>query len=183
MDLLVTEKLIQVSLQHLHDEFTKMQVGRASTAMVEGILVDAYGTSQPLRNLATITTPDARSISIQPWDKAVLSAIEKSIRDHSGLGLNPMNDGHLIRLNIPQPTEERRKELVKFAHAKGEETKVSIRSSRQKAHSAIHDEQKAKVISEDHAKVEDKKLQEQVDAANAKVDAMVKAKEKEILTI
>ena len=183
MDLQSAEKLMQDALKHLEAEFVKMQVGRASTAMVEGVLVDAYGMTQPVKNIASLSTPDAKSILIQPWDKSVLSAIENGIRERSDLGLNPMNDGNVVRIVLPQPTEERRKELVKVASAKGEETKISIRNARQKVHGSIKDQLKEKEISEDEAKAMEKELQEVVDQMNKKIDEMVKAKEKDIMTV
>lgn len=183
MDLQTAEKLVQDAMRHLEIEFSRMQVGRASTGMVEGLQVEAYGTHQPIRNVATITTPDARTIMLQPWDKSVLSSIEKSIRGRSDLGFNPLNDGNVIRIPIPQPTEERRKELAKVAHAKGEEAKISVRSSRQKYHGQIQEDLKNKKVSEDMAHSKEKELQDLVDRSNKKIDEMVKSKEKEILTI
>ncbi|MGE3341047.1 MAG: ribosome recycling factor [Candidatus Altimarinota bacterium] len=174
---------MQDALKHLEGEYVKMQVGRASTAMVEGLLITAYGMTQPLRNIASITTPDAKSIMIQPWDKSVLSSIESGIRERSDLGLNPMNDGNVLRINLPQPTEERRKELVKVAYAKAEEAKVSIRNARHKVHSAIKDQLKEKEVSEDEAKAMESELQEVVDAMNKKIDELAKSKEKDILTV
>lgn len=183
MDIVAGEKLMQGAIKHLEDEFAKMQVGRASTAMVEGLLVEAYGSTQPIRNVASLNTPDARTILIQPWDKSTLAPIEKAIRDRSDLGFNPLNDGNVIRINIPLPTEERRKELVKVASAKGEEAKISIRTTRQKIHGGIQDQLKAKQLSEDMAKAEEKKLQDAVDKYNKMIDEKVKAKEKDILTV
>ncbi|MDP3975923.1 MAG: ribosome recycling factor [bacterium] len=183
MDMQNGQENIQGAIKHLENEFAKIQVGRASSAMVEGILVSAYGTDQPLKSVATITTPDPKTIMIQPWDKSVLSSIEKAIRDHAELGLNPMNDGHVIRLNLPQPTEERRREMVKVAHAKGEEAKVSIRNARHKSHAGIEVALKNKEISEDeYTRLRDQ-LQKTVDDANKKVDELVTTKEKEILTV
>lgn len=183
MDLQTAEKLLQDATHHLEGEFTRMQVGRASVAMVEGVLVDAYGSHQPIRNVASLSTPDPKTIMIQPWDKSILASVEKSIRERSDLGFNPLNDGNILRINIPQPTEERRKELVKVAHAKGEESKISIRNARQKAHTSIQEQLKEKEISQDEAKALEKELQESVDKANKKVDELVKAKEKDIMTI
>lgn len=183
MDLQSAEKLMQDALNHLENEFMKMQVGRSSTAMVEGVIVSAYGMMQPIRNIASISTPDSKSIMIQPWDKSVLSAIENGIREQSDLGLNPMNDGNVVRINIPQPTEERRKDLVKVAYAKGEEAKISIRNARHKVHSAIKEQLKEKEVSEDEAKAMENELQEVVDRMNKRIDEMCKAKEKDILTV
>jgi|CXWL01.1.fsa_nt_gi ribosome recycling factor len=183
MDISSAEKLMQDAIRHLEEEFSKMQVGRASTSMVETLPVDAYGMTQPMRNLCTITTPDPKTILMQPWDKTVLSAMEKAIRERSDLGFNPLNDGNVLRINIPQPTEERRKELGKVARVKGEETKISVRNARQKAHAHIQEQLKSKSVSEDMASGEEKKLQDAVDRHNKKIEDMVKAKETDILKI
>ena len=171
------------AIVHLEQEFAKIQAGRASTSMVEGVLVSAYGQAQPLRNVATISTPDAQTIMIQPWDKAVIADIEKSIRERSDLGLNPMNDGVVLRITLPQPTEERRRELVKVSHAKAEEAKISIRNARHKAHAGIQTQLKDKEISEDEAKAMEKELQEATDRSNKKIEELAKAKEKDIMTV
>jgi len=183
MDLESTEKLMNESIVHLEQEFAKIQAGRASTSMVEGVLVTAYGQSQPMNNVATLSTPDAQTIMIQPWDKSILSNVEKSIRERSDLGLNPVNDGSVLRITLPQPTEDRRKELVKVSHSKAEEAKISIRNARHKAHASIQAQLKDKEISEDEAKALEKELQESTDKANKKIDELSKAKEDDIMTV
>lgn len=183
MDIQTAEKMMQDAVKHLEEEFAKLQVGRASASMVDGMLVDAYGQSQPLRNVASITTPDPQTLMIQPWDRAVLGDIERSIRERSDLGLNPVNDGAVLRIPIPTPTEERRKELVKVAHAKGEEAKISVRNARHKAMTAIQTQLKEKEISEDESKALEKELQEATDKTNKNIDEHVKAKEKDIMTV
>lgn len=183
MDLQTAEKLFQDAIKHLESEFSKMQVGRASTAMVDGLLVEAYGSFQPVKHFATISTPDPKTIQIQPWDKTILTAIERAIRERQDLGLNPLNDGHVIRIVLPMPTEERRKELVKVGKAKGEEARISVRNARHKALSRIQEQEKSKEISEDESHALQKDLQQSVDKANKKIEEVVKAKEKEIMTI
>lgn len=183
MDIQTADKMMQDAIKHLEEEFAKLQVGRASTAMVDGMLISAYGQSQPLRNVATVTTPDPQTIMIQPWDKAVLGDIERAIRERSDLGLNPLNDGAVLRIPIPTPTEERRIEIAKVAHAKGEEAKISIRNARHKALSAIQSQQKEKEISEDEAKALTAELQESTDMANKSVEDHTKNKEKSIMTV
>jgi len=183
MELQTAEKMMNDAIKHLEEEFAKIQVGKASTSMVEGILVDAYGQSQPLKNVATITTPDPQTILIQPWDKAVLADIERSIRERSDLGFNPNNDGAVLRIPIPQPTEDRRKELVKVAHGKAEDSKISIRNARHKSHDVIKNQLKDKEISEDESKAMEKELQEATDRSNKKIDDLTKAKEGDILTV
>jgi ribosome recycling factor len=183
MDLQTAERMMQDAIKHLEEEFAKLQVGRASVSMVDGMLVNAYGQSQPLKNVATITTPDPKTIMIQPWDKAVLGDIERTIRERSDLGLNPLNDGTVLRIPIPTPTEDRRKEIVKVAHAKAEESKISIRNARHKALASIHDQLKDKEISEDESKALEKELQEATDKSNKSIEEHTKAKEKDILTV
>ncbi len=183
MDLQTAEKLFQDAIKHLEGEFAKMQVGRASTAMVDGLLVEAYGSLQPLKHFATVSTPDPKTIMIQPWDKAMLAPIERAIRERKDLGLNPMNDGSVVRITLPMPTEERRKELAKVAKAKGEEARISVRNARHKANSRIQEQEKEKEISEDESRALQRELQQNVDKANKKIEEVVKTKEKEILTI
>lgn len=183
MDLVSAEKLMLEAIHFLDVEFSRMQVGRANTAMVEGVLVEAYGQSQPLRNLATISTPDARTILISPWDKSIVGSIEKEIRNRKDLGFNPVNQGAVLLIPIPQPTGERRQELAKVAKQKGEQAKISIRNARAKLHAEINDELKNKKLSEDQAHLQQKHLQEIVDKNNKIVEDKVKVKEKEILTV
>lgn len=171
------------AVHFLESEFAKMQVGRANPAMVEGILVEAYGQSQPLRNLATISTPDARTIMISAWDKSIVGSIEKEIRNRKELGFNPVNQGATIIIPIPQPTGERRQELAKVARQKGEQAKISIRNARAKLHGEIQEQLRLKQISEDQARMQQKKLQEVVDKYNVQVEEKMKVKEKEILSI
>ena len=183
MTLQEAQQLMEGAMKHLREEFSKMQVGRASTSMVEDMLVDAYGSSQPMKTVANLSTPESNQILIQPWDKGMLANIEKAIRDRSDLGLNPVNDGASVRLTLPQPTEERRKDLVKVAHAKGEEAKISVRNARHKYHTFVKEQLKAKEISEDESRGMENKLQEVVDKINKDIDDHVKTKEKEIMTV
>lgn len=170
------------TLKHLQEEFSRLQVGRANPSLVEHLMVEAYGGQQPIKNLASINVPEARSLSIQPWDKSVLGAIEKAILI-SGLGLNPINNGAALLINIPSLTEERRKELVKIVHTLAEEARISIRGARQNAHGAFKTMQQNKQITEDEATGAEKKLQEKVDEYNKKVADMAKAKEEAVMTV
>lgn len=183
MDMNLLEKQISDALHHLEVEFNKIQAGRASTAMVEGLLVNVYGAEQPLRNVANLSTPDPGTILIQPWDKSVLSSLEKSIRERSDLGLNPNNDGNSVWIKIPQPTEERRKELVKVSHTRAEEARISIRNARHDHQKSIKTQLQDKALSEDQAKAFEKQLQEKVDEANKAIEASLKLKESQILTV
>lgn len=170
------------TLNHLSEEFSRLQIGRANASLVEHVMVEAYGLSQPLRNLANISVPDARTIQIQAWDKSVMAAVEKGIQA-ANLNLNPINKGDMILINIPPLTEERRKELVKVVHRLAEDARISIRNTRQHAHSKFKTLAQEKQVTEDEAKGAEKRLQDKVDAANEKVAELADAKEKAILTL
>ena len=146
--------------------------------MVEHIDVETYGTRQPIKNIAAISVPEARTIQIQPWDKSALSAIEKGIM-LADIGINPVNNGTAIILNFPPLSEERRKDIVKIAKKLGEESKISLRQAR---HEVI-DGLKKSGLPEDQQKGAEKKLQEKVDAANASIEEAVNKKEKDIMTV
>ena len=169
------------AIQHLQFELSKLRAGKASPSMLEDVRVDYYGTPTPLHQLANVNTPDARTLSVQPWEKSVLAAIERAIIN-SNLGLNPSNDGHLIRINIPPLTEERRKELVKRAKAEGEHAKVSIRSARRDVNEECKKLQKDG-LPEDMIKDAETKVQQMTDKMIAKVDEVLATKEKEIMTV
>lgn len=166
------------AIKHLESEYAKLQAGRANAGMVEGIKIEAYGTLQPLKAVATVTIPDPKTIQIQPWDKTNLLAIEKAIQE-ANMGVNPSNDGVCVRINLPQPTEERRLALVKTAKNLAEEGKIAIRQVRQHAIDSL----KAQELSEDDLKGQTAKLQEKVDSANKRIEDIFKAKEKDILTV
>jgi ribosome recycling factor len=167
---------------HLQNELAKLQAWRANPAIVEGVYVMAYGSSQPLRNVAAVSTLDAQTIVIQPWDKSVIRDIEKGISD-ANLGLNPSNNGETLMIKIPALTEERRRELVKLASRLGEEGKVGIRTVRQDFKKKIDTAKSEKTISEDEAKAYEADLQKQIDAAIKDVDTVLKAKEEDIMKV
>jgi len=169
----------QKTLDFLLKEFSSLQIGRASPGMVEGVEVEAYGSKQPLRNLGQIAITDARTITITSWDKAVLPAIEKAIRD-ANTGLMPLNNGNSIHINIPPLTEERRREMGKTIHKMAEEAKVTIRQQRQEAMDKI---KKDDALSEDEEKRAEKELQEKVDEYNRKLDEQAKHKEEEVMKV
>ncbi len=172
----------QKAIDHLKDEFRGLQIGRASSALVEGIMVESYGSAQPLKNLANIAIPDAQTVQIKPWDKSVLAEIEKAI-SNSALQLNPNNDGETIRLSIPPLTEERRRDLTKLVHQMAEQAHISVRTARQKAHDKFKQMLKDKEITEDDSRSAEKKLQDQVDSANNEIKEMAKKKEEDIMTV
>lgn len=167
---------------HLQHEYSKLQIGRASAALIEEVKVTAYGTDQPLKALASISVPDPRTLQIQPWDKGVLNQIEAAILQ-SGINLMPVNDGIVVRINIPPLTEERRAELAKMVHKFAEDARISIRTARQTAHEAFKKLETDKEISEDDFHLANKHLQEAVDSANKKIEELAKAKEQDIMTV
>ena len=170
------------SIDALHREIAKLRTGRVSISMLDGIRVDYYGTMTPLNQLATMSVPESRLITIQPWDASVLLALEKAIMN-SDMGLTPANDGKLIRISIPQLTEERRKEIVKTAKKNAEECKVAIRNNRRDANEEIKKLEKDKTISQDDMKKSQTKIQEITDKYIDRVDDILKHKEKEIMEV
>ncbi len=172
---------MEKALSHLDIELAKIRAGKASPQMLDGVFVDYYGASTPLSQIGTINTPDARTLVIQPWEKSMLTAIEKGIT-YANLGFNPQNDGNVIRITIPPLTEERRKQLVKMAKAEAEEGKITIRNIRKEVNENIKKAVKAGVP-EDEGKVAETKVQDLTDKHIAKVDEVLKVKEKEILTV
>ena len=161
-------------------EFSEIRTGRASPGLVEGLHIDYYGTPTLLKQLASISAPDAHIIVIQPWDVTAIVEIEKAIMK-SNLGINPSNDGKLIRLSIPPLSKERRQELVKVVHKMSEEGRVSLRTIRREAKEALEKLEKDKVIAEDDKFRGIDELQKLVDKYIAKVEELLKSKEKEIL--
>lgn len=172
------EQKFQKTLEFLEHELASLQIGRATSGLVENIDVQVYGSKQPLRNIAQIAIPEPRSIAITPFDKNTLENLEKAIRD-SSIGIEPVNDGHCIRVNIPPLTEERRKQVVKVVHEKAEEARVALRQER---HTAIEEIRKDD-LSEDEQHTAEKQLQEKVDSYNTKIDEHMKKKEKEVMTV
>jgi len=170
------------ALESLDREFSKLRTGRASTSLVEDLLVEYYGTPTPLQQIASVSVPDSRTIAIQPWDRNAFSAVEKAIQK-SDLGLNPVNDGKIVRINIPALTEERRKELAKVAKRYTEEARVAIRNVRRDANEALKKKSKDKDITEDEQHRGQDEVQKLTDAMIAKADAALVAKEKEIMEI
>jgi ribosome recycling factor len=177
----VEEKMKQ-SITVFQKELVGIRTGRANPALVEELMVDYYGTPTPLFQLAKITTPDPRTILIQPWDKQALQSIEKAILK-SDLSLTPINDGTSIRLNIPSPTEERRKELVKLVRRKGEDAKVVIRNIRRAGVEELEKEKKNSKISEDIEKRLKDQLQKITDKYIEEIDKILAEKEKEIMEV
>lgn len=176
------EQRMTKAIEALRRELATIRTGRASPGLVEHLRVDYYGTPTPLKQLATISVPEARLLTIQPWDKGALGAIEKAIQK-SDLGLNPSNDGSLIRLVIPQLTEDRRKDLVKLVHKKVEEGRVAIRNVRRDAHELLRDLLREKEISEDEEHRAQEQLQKITDRFIHQADEVGKEKEQELLEV
>lgn len=170
------------AIDALKKEFASIRTGRASLALLDGITVDYYGTPTPLQQLATLGIPESRQISIQPWEQRIIPDIEKSILK-SDLGLTPMNDGKIIRINIPELTEERRKQLVKIVRKRAEDAKVSVRNNRRDFNDELKKKEKEEHISEDEVKKVLEDIQKITDSYIKKVDETLGHKEKEIMEV
>ncbi|KUJ95514.1 MAG: Ribosome-recycling factor [Desulfonauticus sp. 38_4375] len=173
---------MQKAIKALEQELAKLRTGRASTGLVEDLKVDYYGTPTPLNQLASISIPDSRTIAIQPWDRSAFSEIEKTILK-SDLGLTPVNDGKIIRINLPPLTEERRKDLVKLAKKYGEESKIAIRNIRRELNETLKKMKNNKEITEDDLHKGQEEVQKLTDQYIEKIDKIVSAKETEIMEI
>ncbi len=172
---------MEKAISHLESELQKVRAGKASPAMLENVMVDYYGSMVPLSNTASVNSQDSRTLVIQPWEKSMLTPIEKAIQG-ANLGFNPQNDGVIIRIMVPPLTEERRKQLSKTAKSFGEDAKVGIRNVRKDCMEQIKKLQKDG-LPEDEAKSGEAKIQTLTDASVAKVDKHIEQKEKEIMTV
>ena len=170
------------SIESLRHDLTKVRTGRASTALVDHLKVNYYGSDMPLSQVATITVSDARTLTITPWEKQMVGPVEKAILA-SDLGLTPNTAGTTIRINLPALTEERRKELTRLVHAEGENAKVAIRNIRRDANQQVKDLLKEKEISEDEERRSEDEIQKITDQAIKGVDEVVKAKEEELMAV
>jgi ribosome recycling factor len=173
---------LEKGIEVFRKELTKVRTGRANLAILDGVKVDYYGTATPLNQVASLNVPDARLITIKPWEKTLIPEIEKSIRA-AQLGLNPNSDGEIVRVPMPPLTEERRKELVKVVKKMSEEAKVAQRGHRRDANEMLKDFLKDKTITEDEEKAGLKKVQEATDAAITKIDEISAKKEAEIMEV
>jgi ribosome recycling factor len=173
---------MQKTIEATQRSFNTIRTGRANAALLDRVTVDYYGTETPLKSLANISTPDATTITIQPYDKSSMAQIEKAI-SMSDVGLTPNNDGQVIRLNIPPLTAERRKELVKVAGKLAEEGKVALRNIRRDAIDSVRKQEKNHEISEDESKDMQDQIQKITDRFTAKIDELLAAKEKDITTV
>ena len=173
------EEMMQNAIEHTKNEFAKIRAGKAMPSMVDGVDVEYYGNMTPLNQVAGITTPDARTISIKPWEKNMLQEIERAIIN-SGLGFNPQNDGEQIRINIPPLTEERRLQLMKQVKAEAENGKISVRNARKETNDSL---KKIDGVSEDLIRNAEEDVQKLTDKFSEQIDQLVTSKEKDIMTV
>jgi ribosome recycling factor len=181
-DINEVKRRMQGATQSLKHELGGLRTGRAASSMLEPVQVDAYGSHMPLNQVATISVPEARTISIQVWDKGMVSAVEKAIRD-SNLGLSPVIEGQVLRIRIPELNEQRRKEMVKVAHKYGEEARVAVRHVRRDGIDQLKKLLKDKAIPEDEEKRLEGDVQKATDSAVGEVDQLIATKEKEIMQV
>lgn len=176
-----TEEYMNAAIAHLEKELLHIRAGKASPAMLDGVMVEYYGSLSPLGQVANVSTPDARTVAIQPWEKGLIPVIEKAIMN-ANLGFNPDNNGEIIRINVPVLTEERRRLLVKQVQQEGENAKISIRTVRKDANESLKKLQKDG-LSEDLEKDAENVVQKMTNDFGIKIENLVKAKEKDIMTI
>ncbi len=176
------EDKMKKTIELFRKELSQLKAGRATPALLDKILVDYYGTPTPIPQLANVSAPEPRLLTIQPWDKSTLPAIEKAILK-SDLGLNPSSDGALIRLSVPALTEERRKELVKQVHKLAEEQRVAVRNERREGNEALKGMEKKREITEDEAKRGEAEIQKLTDRYVKEIDHIVELKQKEIMEV
>ena len=170
------------ALEALRRDFASVRTGKASPALLDAVRVEAYGSKVPLNQVGTVSAPEPRLLTITPWDKGLLKEIDRGLRE-SDLGLNPSNDGTIIRIPIPALTEERRKEFVKQLHKLAEEARVAVRQARKDANDEVKASQKKEGLSEDDIRREQDKVQKLTDQYIAKVEDMVKHKEAEVMEV
>jgi ribosome recycling factor len=174
------ERRMKGAIESLRHDLSGLRTGRANTSLLDPVTVDVYGANMPLNQIATVSAPEPRMLSVQVWDKSNVTPVEKAIRA-AGLGINPITDGQNIRLPIPEMTEERRKELVKLAHSYTEKAKIAVRNVRRDGNDALKTDEKKKDISEDDRKRSETEVQKLTDATITEIDSALGAKEKEIL--
>lgn len=175
-------KKMDRGIDALHRELGKVRTGRASTSILDSVKVDYYGTLTPINQMATLSVPESRLITVQPWDTSAIDLIEKAILS-SDLGLTPNNDGKMIRINIPSLTEERRREMVRLAKKIAEDARISIRNARREANEFLKELEKEKEISEDDLKRSHDEVQGVTDEYIKKIDAIIKGKEADIMEV
>jgi ribosome recycling factor len=181
-DLADIKRRMQGAIQALRHELGGLRTGRASAALLEPVVVEAYGQSLPINQVATVSVPESRALAVQVWDKGMVNAVDKAIRD-ANLGLSPSIEGQILRIRIPELNEQRRKELAKIAHKYAEESRVAVRHVRRDGMDGLKKLVKDKVISEDDEKRHEGEVQKATDAAIIEIDQALAAKEKEIMQV
>jgi ribosome recycling factor len=176
------ESSMTKSIESLKNQLTKVRTGRASASVLDGVMVDYYGSPTPIKGVGQISTPEARLLQIQPFDKTMIAAIEKAILG-ANIGVTPSNDGNLIRIPFPALTEEKRKDIVKDVKKHGEDAKIAVRNIRRDQNDVVKKAEKAKEISEDESKKFQVDIQKVTDKYIAEIDKIIEAKEKEVLTV
>ncbi len=172
---------MEKAIEHLDNELMRIRAGKANVHILDGVMVDYYGTPTPLNQVSNISTPDAKTIMIQPWEKSMIDPLEKALMK-SNVGITPSNNGEVIRLVVPQLTEERRRDLVKQVKTEGENARVSVRNARREANDEYKNMQKDG-LSEDAVKIAEENIQKLTDAFNENIEKIVEAKDKDIMTI
>ena len=173
---------MQKSIASLREELAGLRTGRASASLLEPVSVEAYGSRMPLNQVATVTVPEPRMLSVQVWDRSMANAVEKAIRD-SGLGLNPIGEGQVIRVPLPELNEERRRDLTKVAHNYAEQARVAVRHIRRDGMDTLKKAEKDGDMSQDDVRIQSDLVQKATDAAVTEIDAVVAAKEQEIMQV
>lgn len=174
---------INLALSHLSEELKKLRSGRANPAMLDAVMVEVYGQKQPIAHVARVMASDARSLVVTPYDPSQLAVIAAAIREDQSLGINPVDDGRVIRLNLPEMTSERREQIVKQAHIKAEECRVSLRNARHEILDQAKQAQKSSEMSEDDYKRFEQIVTKELDAAQTQIENQIKAKEEELRTV
>lgn len=183
MDMTTYTRKMKTAVEHFVEELKKVRTGRAHAGMLDGVTVLAYGTPMPLNQVANVTAPEAQLLQITPFDPGNLQAIASAIRDNPSLGLNPSDDGHVVRVPIPPLNEERRREYVKIVGAKAEDCMIALRNIRHDAVDAVQSAKKGKTIGEDDAARSQKQVDDAMAEVKADVESISKAKEQEIMTV
>ncbi|MFA5004167.1 MAG: ribosome recycling factor [Candidatus Saccharimonadales bacterium] len=178
-----TKRKFASALEHFHDELKKLRTGRAHPSMLDGVMVEAYGTQMPLNQAATITAPEGQLLQISPFDPNNIQAIASAIRDNPSLGLNPSDDGRVVRVPIPALNEERRREIVKQLGAKQEEAMIGLRNIRRDALDVVDRAKKDKTVGEDDAKRLEKQVDDAMNETRDHIEVAAKTKEQEIMTV
>jgi ribosome recycling factor len=174
---------MQRAVDHFGEDLKSLRTGRANATMLDGVQVEYYGAMQPLKAVASINTPDSRSIAVMPWDKGMLAAIEKAIRENQQLGLNPSNDGSVIRIGIPPMTEERRREVVKSLHGKVEDCRIALRNVRHEVLNEVKKLEKAKEATADDVKYAEQELNKKIEQFQKRIEELEASKSKEIMEV